>query len=484
MNVREFLTKWGFEVSGQDKLNKLENQLDGIKRRLEFLGAVEVVKGLYRLAERFSHVGEELHIASQNAGITVEEFQRLAGAFAQTGVTSDEMQGGMAKLAKSLYAARNGSAEASKAFSDLGIDGSRVSGFKNAGEALLAVSDRMKGIRDPIQKSALAQQLLGRSSYQMIAALSQGSDAIKKQGLAIEKLGMVLSHDQVKNLSEFENTLRMLLNVIGGIAKVVAAEVAPGFTLLAKDAIKFLDSLRGLIGLNFQNWLYSLGFILGALWEAIKIGITLLIKLAAAFKLEGHIIPIVAGIGTFVTALYALSRIAPIVGGAFALLTGVWGQFAIMAGVVIIAAHDLFALFTGRKTWVEGIYEMLKPLGMLRDILAGIASHMTGGLVGPLGKLIQMGVGYMQGGTTQALAAAGGQGSVPGFGLVGPPAPPVGAGASAGIGKYEVNAPMTITVPPGTPPEGVNKSVKEGVMEHLDRVFREASVSTLSPQEY
>ena len=79
MDVKTLVAKIGIEADHKP-LQHLEHQLESVKSRLEFLGAAEVVKGLFELAERFSGMGEKIETAAVSAGITAEAFQKLSYA--------------------------------------------------------------------------------------------------------------------------------------------------------------------------------------------------------------------------------------------------------------------------------------------------------------------------------------------------------------------------------------------------------------------
>lgn len=527
MNVRDLLAKIGFTVDHKD-LDKLENQLEGIKSRLEVLAAAEVVKGLFELAEKFSAVGESIHIAAASAGLTVESFQKLTYSAEQAGISQDEMQTSLARLSRSLYAARNGSAEAQEAFSKAGIGPDQIRSFHTSKDALLALADRMKAIQDPIQKAALAQQVLGRGSIRMVGYLSQGSAALKAQGIEAEQLGIILSGPQVAALKTFEEAFRKLTFVFRNFAATIASNVAPGFTFLVNDFIKFFNVNRSIIELNFTNWLFNVGYVVGIVWGAFKLLTTILIDVAKRFHLEGQIIPTIMALATLVLSMFLLGRVVKIVssvldtlGQAFQIAQVPMKLFWAAAGLVqkglsylllelaalidseylfaaatavaeaplwlivaaiaalVIAGHDLYALFTGKPTWIGSFFEWIKSLDIVKASLEWIAGawEKISGMFSAKNILPS----FLQGSGLSAIFGNGNPADK--VDALNNPGGSLASAAPAG-NQYQINAPIDISVPPGTDPADVGKHVQNGVKEHLDRVMRETRASTLPAAVY
>jgi hypothetical protein len=475
-NAREFTTIWGFKIE-HEKLDRVEQQLEGIKNRLEFLAAAEVAHKLFELTERFAKFAEELHLMATSAGETVEEFQKMSFAAGHAGVSQDELAMSLARVSKSLYAARNGSAEAQKAFADAGFSADQVNGLKNGHEALLLLADRLRGISDPVKRLALTQELLGRGSSRMVGFLAQGSAAIRAQGVEAEKLGVILSEHQVESLMKVEHALQNFWLLLKNIGATIASLVAPSLEFLVNDFLKFFQANRGIIELNFENWINGVAYSLGFLWGLLTSGIDLLISIAKYFHLEGHILPTIATVASFVLGIFAVSRAISIFGEVMApaialinLFRNSWiaaaaaewiAEAPLLAigaaiAIVVIAIDQLWAALTGNQSWLGQFVSWLSNLEAIQGILGKIS-------------------GFLPKSVTSALGI-GGQAS-------GPPGS-IASAAAAGGGNYEMNAPITVNVPEGTDPTAVGKQAREGVRDHLNRVLRETQRSTTSAVAY
>ncbi len=491
MNVREFLTKFVIKTEGHEHLDHVEHQLEQIKERLELFAAAEVVEKIYELGERFAKFAEELHVASVNAGITVEALQKLSIAAAQSGVTQDEMSMSMARLSRRLYEARQGSAEAQKAFMQAGFSQEQVLGFKTGQDALLGLADRFKGIQDPIQKAALAQELLGRGGAHMVGFLSKGSAEIRGLGVEAEKLGTILTEHQVEALVETEHAFLKLGAVVRSFGATVAAYFAPSIQDAIKEFLKFYEVNRKVIDLNVRKFVWDLTYALGYLWGIVKVVAQSFFDFAKSHsELVRKVGEVVVALITLTAVIWLGQKAWTVMVGGFNILatvfTGVIGQLAL----ITVGFHDLYALFKGEKTWTQSFIEWLGIANQVEtvmfsifDILSDLLNLDFSKLGGDLLKDVKgigdfLGVNKLFGspaaaldnlGNAQHVSADVGGSALNALGGGSPVAP--------AAGNYEINAPITVNVPVGTDPKMVGEKVKQGVQEHLDRVHRESARS-------
>lgn len=538
MIFRELLTKWGFEFE-HDKLDKAEKELEKIRSRLEFIAAAEVIKGVVELTERFAHFAEELHVAATSAGITVEAFQKLAFAAGQSAVSQEEMEQSMTRLTRNLYEARKGGAEAQKVFADAGFNQDQITRFKTGSDVMLALADKFKGIQDPIKKQALAMELMGRGSVHMVGFLSQGSGAIKGLGDEASKLGIVLSGRQVEALVDVEHAMARLMGVIKGTAAAIASYFAPSIETAIDDFIKFYEVNRKLIEVNIKEWVWNVTYAMGAVWAAVKFVTEAFIKLAQALHIDKYIGTAIFAFGAYVATLFAVSKAVGLVQGAMNLLAWsmgpvgaalkvVRGAVSLLVGglarlvsseaaaaagaaileaplwliglavaAVVIAVHDLWKILHGgsfKDTWLGGFVGWVESFEGLKPKLESIVKFFKDfSLLGKIGGMFSKATMTVGGMIDKAAGPA--QGIMSGIQNVNSlqsienitkmvPQASTNQTSVGGDQSYEINAPITINTPAGADHKMVGQKVKEGVREHLDRVYRETQRSLRPAQAY
>ncbi|RZL29676.1 MAG: hypothetical protein EOP64_00290 [Sphingomonas sp.] len=557
MKIAELLAHIGFTTDAAP-LDEASEKLEGIKRRLEFLAAAEVVRGIYELTERFSGFAEGLNTAAVAAGLSVESLQKLQFAAGQSGVSADEMSQSMALLSRKLYEARSGSAEAAKSFEQVGIDPAQIQSFHSTQEALLAVSNGMSRLTDPVAKQALAMDLFGRSGSRMVAFMSEGGGAISKMGQEAQDMGAVLSGPAVRALQEVEDSLSGFWQIVKTFSATVAAQFAPSIKAFVGDLEAWYKANRALIMVNVRKWiedlLYAFGFLVGItevvtqaimdyaaahpglisqigkliLWlGGLSLGLGALGKLMGYIKSASDVAS--AGFGGMAEAgKVALKVFTLLRSGLAALLLrlailtetalpGLSAAFAAMGAalqatpigwliagvaVLVLGVEALYTTFfkkggNWKDTWIYKIFEKISgafgwaakklgfgdtPDGNSPQSAASDAppASAAGQVAGALSRTV--GMDASQDATTAFSNALGRMQGM--SGPAGAMALPGASEASAAMQQITstINAPITINVPPGTPPQQVADSAKQAVVDHLDKTLREAQRDVRSAQ--
>jgi hypothetical protein len=491
MTLKEFLVKMNLQYDA-GKFEKLQSSLDGIKNRVGLLAGIEAGKAIFEFGEKFAEFGEKLHLAATSAGLTVESFQKLSFSAKQSGISQEEMSTSMFKLSKTLYQARQGGSEAQLAFSRVGITPEQVAGFKDGKDALIALSGRFQGMTDPIEKAALATQLMGRGSREMVGYLSKGPAALKASGDELEKFGGVLSTVQVEGLVKLEQSLQKIWAVTKAVAAGIAASLAPVLKLAIDDILGLWNTMRQGSTFDIHSitvpFAYGLGFMIGLIQRLVE----------WFHKYHDIIMTIGKAVGVFVApalGLLALGKSVKAVvdtTGMVMKFAGAWKTFFtnpfVLLAVIVASIHDLYILlFKGgnlKDTWIGQLPFVAQFVEGLSTALAYLIEKVQGFIAHPLGSIF--GTNEQDGVQKQVEKLRALRGAAGGINSIGA-ANPVGIANTSNVtggNQYSVNAPITVHVPQGTPPGEVGKSVQRGIQEHLDRTLREANRSGKPARQY
>ena len=379
--LEELVSKFRFEADTH-VLHNVEEHLEGIERKLGFLGAVEIVKGIFELTERFGEFAESLVKGAAAAGITGEEFQKLAFSASQSGVSQQEMSQSLTLLSRQLYAARKGSKEAAQAFANVGISMSDVQGFATSEDALKAVADGMRGIQDPIARSALTMKLLGRGSRDMAAWLNKGSQSMSAAEEEAERLGAVLSDDQLTALEDVTHSLMAFAQVVKTVGAGLVANFAPSIQQAVAVFLEFYRVNKDILGTSFSDWAGDLSYVLGYI-TGIVLGLTQ--RFLNFAKTHRELVSVVGdlaiALGGVATVLGPLGLAISGVSFAFkpwgAVIGGGWKALNFLKGGVVkllwwlaVATEAAFPAFSAAMVTMGAFIEAT-PVGWL---IAGIAA--------------------------------------------------------------------------------------------------------------
>jgi lambda family phage tail tape measure protein len=173
--------------------------------------------------------------SARSIGITTESLTSLQYAAELSGVSSDEFNASLIKLNRSA-------ADGSKAFDRMGVSTKDANGnIKGTDVLLKEVSDKFAGYKDGAEKSALAQELFGKSGANMISFLNSGSEGLTEMQKEAEKLGVVIGGELAANSELFNDNLTRIQKSVMGLVVEIAG---PLVGALAKMTTEFLKAAQ------------------------------------------------------------------------------------------------------------------------------------------------------------------------------------------------------------------------------------------------
>ena len=414
MILRELIAKIGFQAD-EAPLKRIESAIDSVRQRLELLAAFEIGKKMVEMAEQFGEWGHELENTAEGMGITTTELQKMQAAAGRFGVDGEELNRTLSIMARHLYAVQHGTegAEAAwKTFNKVGLSPETVLGFKTAQDAFYGVADATSKIQDPLARTAMLSELGGRGAYKMAALFKHSGTELRAFGDSAEKQGRIVGKDGVENLASLGLAFNKLHSFVNMFWADLAAKLSPMIEYVVDHLQSWYVSNEKLIKSKISEWLEEIAFVVGIVIGAIlglimdikELGehpalvkfilwaggaLVLLQLLAGPVKLIMSLFS--GGIWVWGKIAYFLPLIVGLIGdfvGWIGGLVGVWfpalgeaitafgaamsglGLAAIAGWIAIIAAavveiHDLWAVATGKPTWVGQMWELMDKLPVI-----------------------------------------------------------------------------------------------------------------------
>ncbi len=336
--VSSLLVKFGI-VPDEKGAKEAESQLDKlIEKTKELVTEFVAFEGIKRFGEMIFQVAENaerLALASQELGIGTDELQKYEYAAKLAGMSNDELNLSFRFLLRNMGQAAEGSKEAQKAFAQLGISVKDANGkVKTVDEALPEIADKFRKVEDPAKRVRIAMELFGRAGARMIPFLLAGKEGLAQIGDEAQKLGGILSEDQIQIGESFVKNLRAVGQFFTGIKNAVALPL-----------IKHLDQ----IVMKMRGWMVINGELIrsriSAFFDALGKGLEKVAQLAE---------PFVSGL---LVLFKLLTEVNPellalaVVLGAIALAFGVAALGPVLfAAALAILIEDIYGYFTGKKS--------------------------------------------------------------------------------------------------------------------------------------
>lgn len=205
---------------------------------------VNAIKGSLDYAASLAEV-------AQQVGSTARDLQVLRFAAGQVGVDTEVLETGLSKLTITMGKLAAGAEAPRKALEAVkkGL-ADQVQNAGSSGEAFRILADGLATVTNRAQRAAVEVAVFGKSGSQLDNLLSGGSDQINELSAAAEKLGLVLSDEQIRNADATADKLAALKTVLAANIAGVVADNAGAILSLAQA----LASLVGLIGHAISGW--------------------------------------------------------------------------------------------------------------------------------------------------------------------------------------------------------------------------------------
>jgi lambda family phage tail tape measure protein len=195
--------------------SEIGEAMEKVKRALEWIvlydGIREVVSGIKELAVGSLELGETLEQAAKKTGLSVESLSVLHYAAGVLGTDFNSLVTGVGRMDKAIGAAADGNKEAAALMKALGVNAKDLAGRTDGAEiafhkfvSVLAATD------NPVRRTQLAMQLLGRAGAEQIPVLleiGRNWDTFKQKA---QEAGVVLDGETAAKLADTSQRLQDL----------------------------------------------------------------------------------------------------------------------------------------------------------------------------------------------------------------------------------------------------------------------------------
>lgn len=296
-------------------------------------GGTALVKGVNSVAS----YADEIDKMSQKMGISAEAYQEWDAVLQHSGTSISSMAMGMQTLQKNAV-------DSAEKFEALGLSQEQVANMST--EELFSAT--IKGLQDMgegADRTALASDLLGRSSKELGALLNTSSEDTQKMIDTVHELGGVMSDDAVKAGATFQDNLQDMNTSITGLKNNMLGQLLPASSTVMAGLTKVFtgDTQTGLEEINsgvsdFANNITTL------LPNLLSIGGTIISALITSFS-ENSSDLVSSAITVIQTILQALIQNAPLLmEGALTMLTELGNLLITLAPMLLESAIQIVTM--------------------------------------------------------------------------------------------------------------------------------------------
>jgi hypothetical protein len=245
-------------ITAQDKTNtafaSVEGRLAGFSaaaftasNALSAIGVTAGAGAFVGFIKNSIDVADELSKLSQKTGISIETLAGLKFAADQSGTSLDGVSLGVKKLATFVSDAEDGNRQYQATLKALGITA------KDPEKALVQLAAAFERMPDGLRKTALAQELLGKSGLDLIPLLNGGADGLQKMIDRGRELNPITAQ-MAKEAESFNDQLDELKAASSAWGVAISKDLLPSLVSLTSGLTAAQRS-----GTSFLTWLTTGG---------------------------------------------------------------------------------------------------------------------------------------------------------------------------------------------------------------------------------
>lgn len=226
----------------KEKFSKLKSGVKKVAGVLATVGSAISVAGgaILRASNQYAEMGDRIDKMSQKIGMSRKAFQEWDYIMSQNGGSVESLQMGFKTLTTQIEGVQKGSKDSVNAFNALGVSVKDANGqFRSQDEIFNDTIRKLQQIKNPTQKAMLANRLFGRSAAELRPLLNQEAEAVDNLRDKANKMGLVISDEDVENAVKFKDTMDTFTRFFQAKFGTVMMKIMPNFSKALEEIIKF-----------------------------------------------------------------------------------------------------------------------------------------------------------------------------------------------------------------------------------------------------
>lgn len=185
----------------------------------------------------------------QRLGIGAESLQELSYYAEFSSVSVEGLDAGIKTLSKNMEAAQRGTKTQAALFKALGVDVADSTGkLRGADEVMRDVADRFARMEDGANKTAIAQDLFGKTGADMIVMLNGGAAGFDEAAARARDFGIVVGEEVIDAAAQFNDSMDDMQRIAKGAFNELAAAALPVLNTFIERVLSARKELGDFLG--------------------------------------------------------------------------------------------------------------------------------------------------------------------------------------------------------------------------------------------
>ena len=226
-------------VHGTDKATKVFGQIstdiDKMGKKMQVVGGIMmgvgagIVGGLFKMADSYTRVGDEIAKMSKRTGIAVKTLSELRYMANLSGTSLEAMETSIRMMQRGITDASKNVGQAKDALQMLGIEVKDIIGLRPE-DQFWKLAYAVAEVEDPTIRASIAMDLFGRAGTDMLPMLAEGKSGIDKMKKAAQDANVVYDEESAKASEAFQDAMTNMKTSLTGLGATIVSSITPKLT--------------------------------------------------------------------------------------------------------------------------------------------------------------------------------------------------------------------------------------------------------------
>ena len=204
--------------------------------------AVKAVQWLNNVAREAMNAADEHAKLARQLGLTNRELAIMDRAAQFAGMSVQEIANNSRRLNQALVEATENGGKSAEAFEKLGLSASSLIDL-DMEQQLTILGEALTNIESRAQRSAIANDLFGRSGQRMLVLLDGAGETFKRAADEVDRFGLGLKEVDTRTIEAANDNFNSINAAIGSLAQQFAATIAPSIERASSAILNFVGRI-------------------------------------------------------------------------------------------------------------------------------------------------------------------------------------------------------------------------------------------------
>ena len=293
------------------------------------VGTAAATAGLIALGNETIKTADKIDKIHAQTGLSMAELQRLEYMSTQLNFSFDSIGTAVSYLTRNMGSAASGSKDLIDTFGKMGIAFEAEGKLRNQADVFKEAIFFLSQMEDEAERNVIAFKLFGRGAAELFPLFEAGTAEMARLAEEADKLGMVMSDEDVIAFDKLGDTIDTLTGALKGMGRQILSSKLPNMQAFLDKVVTDLPKIEASVG----KGLVLLG----------KFGSTIFNIISFVGRNWSKIEPVLVFLGTFLVAITLISNALKLYAARASIATAIT---TFLASPIFLAALAIATLIT------------------------------------------------------------------------------------------------------------------------------------------